>query len=251
VKDGGEKIFAAGFAVFAHLAVVGAVWGGTHLERSRQERRAAADDGKKNHIEAGLAVRSKSAKGRKSKQPQKDVARKVSPNDVTVKRDDKPADPNKPKPDEKDPLGDVDPESVFNKHRPGAEGDVDPATAEPGADDESKAGRADGSDFGTLEDAKGDPYVGELIGRMTTNPDIEIPATVPEGTGLVTYGCVRLSADGKIVEAELDPDHKSGNAAFNSAVLRRVKATTDMEAPVPDKLKKMLVENSACVPFRY
>ena len=60
-----------------------------------------------------------------------------------------------------------------------------------------------------------------------------------------------LSPDGKVANVQLDPEHKSGNAAFNSAVLRRLKLTTDMEKPVPDNLKGDLVEKWACVPYKY
>jgi hypothetical protein len=86
---------------------------------------------------------------------------------------------------------------------------------------------------------------------MTVNPELEVPSTVPEGSKLETYGCLKLNPDGKIGNVQLDPDHKSGNAAFNSAVLRRLKETTDMEQPVPENLRDMLVENWACVPYRY
>ncbi len=245
------KLVAMVTALVAHLGLAGFVWGASRFDHARLTARADATADKYEHIQAGLAVRSKSAKGRKTKQPQKDTQRKVAPGDVAVSRDDQKKDDEKK--DEKDPDAELDPESVFNKHRDGAEGKPtdDPAAEAPGGDEETKAGRADGSEFGTLADAQGDPYAGELAGRMSTNPDLEVPSTVPEGTGLETWGCVRLSADGKVADVELDPKHKSDNAAFNSAVLRRVKLTTNMESAVPPNMISQLVEEYLCVPFRY
>jgi hypothetical protein len=240
--------------LIVHFAVIGGLAVTGRCEADRLAKRANLEEEQLQHIEAGLAVKSKSARGRKSHQPQKDVQHKVSPNDIVVAKDDKskPPDDKDKKKDEK-PDNEVDPESVFNKHREGAEGKPtdEPAAEAPGADEENKAGQADGSDFGRLDKATGDAYEGELVGRMTVNPDLEVPSTVPEGTNLETWGCLKLSPDGKVANVQLDPEHKSGNAAFNSAVLRRLKLTTDMDKPVPDKLKGDLVEKWACVPYRY
>ena len=240
--------------LMVHFAIIGGLAVTGRCEADRLLREASLQEEQFQHIEAGLAVKSKSSKGRKSKQPQKDVKRKISPNDVVVSKDEqaKPEDKDKKK-DEPKPDEELDPEAVFKKHREGAEGTPteDPAVAENGADEESKAGQTNGSEFGRLDQAKGDPYVGELVGRMTVNPEIEVPSTVPEGTKLETDGCVKLSPDGKIANIQLWPENKSSNAAFNSAVLRRLKETTDMEQPVPANLRDMLVENWACVPYRY
>ena len=247
------KSIALAASLVGHFGLLIGVGMTARCESSRIEKKASLEERNLQHIEAGLAVKSKSSKGRKTKQPQKDVERKVSPTDVAVSKDDqqKPDDPNKKKDPPKDQ--EVDPESVFAKHRAGAEGTPtdDPAAETPGTDEEDKVGQVDGSEFGRLEKAKGDPYVGELVGRMTVNPELEVPSTVPEGTDLVTYGCIKLAPDGKIANVQLDPDSKSSNAAFNSAVLRRLKQTTDMEQPVPENLRDMLVEKWACVPYRF
>jgi hypothetical protein len=255
VREGLIQKLAMGFALFVHVAFLGGAFVTGRCEVEKKGTKASLGEQELQHIEAGLAVKSKSTKGRKTKQPQKDVARKISPNDVVVSKDDKakPEDKDKPKEEKPKPEDEIDPEAIFKKHREGAEGTPtpDPAVAENGGDEESKEGQADGSEFGRLEKAKGDPYVGELVGRMTVNPELEVPSTVPEGSGLVTYGCLKLSPDGKIANVQLDPDSKSGNSAFNSAVLRRLKQTTDMEQPVPENLRDMLVEKWACVPYRY
>jgi len=255
VREEAIQKVAIGLAVALHaLLLVGGYLAGQR-EVSAKSSKGSLGEQELQHIEAGLAVKSKSTKGRKTKQPQKDVARKISPNDVVVSKDDqaKPEDKDKPKDEKPKPEDEIDPEAIFKKHREGAEGTptTDPAVAENGSDEESKAGQADGSEFGRLEKAKGDPYVGELVGRMTVNPELEVPSTVPEGQGLVTYGCIKLRADGSIANRQLDPDSKSNNPAFNSAVLRRLQQTTDMEQPVPENLRDMLVEKWACVPYRY
>jgi hypothetical protein len=252
VTDAGAKKVGLVFTVLVHAALVGGVAAAAHFDKARIEARATQDDSKLNHIEAGLAIRSKSAAGRKTKQPQKDTHQAVKPTDLAVSNDpDAASKPKDKKP--KDQPEDIDPSAAMQHARQlGEKTDQSTQTStDPGAEDQSTKGRPDGSDFGRLEDQKGDPYVGELIGRMTVNPELEVPATVPQEGKLETWGCVKLSADGKIADAFLDPDHKSGNAAFNSAVLRRVKATTDMERAVPGTLKQMLVEEGACFPYRY
>jgi hypothetical protein len=246
------KSIALGLTLTVHFLVLGGGVVASRFQARALVARATLEEQNLQHIEAGLAIKSKSSKGRKTKQPQKDVRHKVSPTDVAVTKTDQTR-PEDKKKDDKDKTDEVDPESVFKKHRQGDEGkpSEDPATDAPGADEESKAGQANGSEFGRLDQAKGDPYEGELVGRMTVNPELEVPSTVPEGTHLETLGCIKLNADGSVANVELDPEHKSNNAAFNSAVLRRLKQTTAMEKPVPDKLRVTLVENWACVPYRY
>ena len=50
-------------------------------------------------------------------------------------------------------------------------------------------------------------------------------------------------------QSAIDPEHKSRNHAFNSAVERRLDQTTDMDKPVPDKLKPMLVGKFVCATY--
>src|SRR5947207_3009930 len=125
-------------------------------------------------IEAGLAIKSKSS-GKKSSLPTKDVQQKVKPPDgPTVATD--PTKAEKVDPKKKDqtytPPDAVDPKSVMDKYR-----NMDTGTAfskdNKAPDESNQAGAADGSEYGTLDKAKGDPYVGELIGRMTK--DFTVP----------------------------------------------------------------------------
>ncbi len=104
-----------------------------------------------------------------------------------------------------------------------------------------------GSEFGTLEDDKGDPYVGELIGRMTTDFGVQSMVTTK---GLETWGCVRIDGSGHIIDRSIDPEHKSRSYPFNSAVEERLRIATDMDKPVPAHLKKMLIGKFVCATFR-
>jgi len=79
--------------------------------------------------------------------------------------------------------------------------------------------------------------------------DFTIPSVVTE-EGLLTWGCVKLDADGKILDRKIDPDHKSRSHAFNSAEGERLKQTTDMESAVPVHLRAMLVGKFVCATYR-
>jgi hypothetical protein len=239
--------------VVLHGLVVGGCAVVGYIDHQKVDKRASLADEKYETIEAGLAIKKKSSGKPKSKLPQKDVAPKVkapAAPGVAMDADAKPTDPKeKKKPEEYIPPDKIDAASVFDKFRNVDTGEnAAMESVEPGTDAEDALGQEDGSEFGILDKAKGDPYVGELIGRMIK--DFTVPSVVTD-TGLETWGCVKLADDGKIDEWKLDPDHRSKNHAFNSAVEDRLKATTDMEAPVPDHLKKLLVEQFACVKFKY
>jgi hypothetical protein len=244
VTDGKAKTIAIVVTVAVHAGLGFAVARATAAETDRLLERESLADEKLEHIEAGLAMRSKSSKGRKTRQPQREVERKTSPNDVAVNRDDTQKKPDDKEKKEKDPLGEVDPESVFNKHRQGAEGTAEPTTAEQGSDEESQEGRTDGSDLGRLADPKGDPYIGELNDRL--HEHWEVPSTVTD-ENLVAYACIRLDAAGQRAEVQYD---KSGNATFDAAVERSVKAASEMETPVPDHQVGALVKGRLCFAFR-
>jgi hypothetical protein len=243
--------YGAIFAVVVVGALVTASLVGAHFDKKKIEERNKLGDEQYQTIEAGLAIKKKSTSGKKSRLPQKDVAPKVKPPQAPGIATDPNAKPSDEKKDKKDeeyiPPDKRDPSSVFDKYRNVDTGETAPTDGQSGGDDENVEGQEDGSEFGTLERAKGDPYVGELIGRMTK--DFTVPSVVTE-TDLVTWGCVRLAPDGKIKDREIDPDHKSRSHAFNSAVEDRLKKTTDMEQPVPEHLHKLLVEQYACVPFK-
>lgn len=232
-----------------HLGVFGAVWGMNALDKKRIEDRARLSD-QVVVIEAGLAFKKKERRGRRSRLPQKEQAPKVKPQDVSVTRD-ATAKPETRDKKERAPADKLDPESVFDKYR-NVETVGDSANVgSGGGDDVDQEGSDLGSEWGTLDQAKGDPYVGELVGRMTQNPPITVPSVVPRGEGLETYGCVRLAPDGSIVGRVVPDEHKSANRVFNRAVEERLKITTDMDRPVPAHLKELLIEKGICVPYRY
>ncbi|MFH0902847.1 MAG: hypothetical protein V2A73_19635 [Pseudomonadota bacterium] len=234
--------------LLVHLGVMGGVWGMGILDRRHVARRVAAlqDDGFVS-IEAGLAIRASSAAGRKTSLPSKKgtvkqqsaeasgVARNLEESRVS---------------EAKKTTEEIDPEAVFNKYRQVQTDEVGENTGGKGEDPEERAGAEDGSEWGTLEEAKGDPYVAELVGRMTTNPELVVPSLVAD-TGLLTLGCVRLDSAGKIIERTVDAEHKSRNATFNRAVAQRLKQTSEMEKPVPEHLHELLVKRGICVPYRY
>ena len=237
-------------ALVVHVGVVGAVWGVGAMgmdEPGHEGRRLEA-------IEAGLAFRKKSAQGqKKSRLPQKKFDRAVkAPDGPTLTRDDtvKPPKEKTDKDSEPPPPDMIDPSSVFDKYRnldtPGKE-----ALVGEGTSDDSQEGTDEGSDYGTLEDAEGHPYVGELVGRLTTNPDPEIPSLVPKGTGLVARVCLRMASDGRIASLEMPDEMKSSNSRFNSAVYKRARETSGMPTPVPNDLNDLLVERGICIGYKY
>lgn len=242
-SDTGAAVWGIAVTLFLHAAIGGAVFFMNELDRSHVEKQKEEPF---TSIEAGLAIKQKSQAGKKSALPQKDVAAKVKPPDaptVSKNADAVPKDePKKKKEPDPAPAQDTDAKSVFDKYRRVDTGDTQGGDKQ----DQNKVGDPNGSEFGTLERAKGDPYVGELIGRMVT--DFVVPSVVSD-QGLTTWGCVKLDADGKITDRAIDPDHKSRSYAFNSAVEERLKLTTDMEKPVPSHLKKMLVGKFVCATY--
>jgi len=196
-------------------------------------------------IEAGLAIKHKAA-AKKSPLPSKEVTEKVKPPDApTVSKNAEaiPEEKPKKKPDYV-PKEAQDQKSVFEKYRNLDTGSL--TSKAPGHADSNQGGSEDGSEFGLLERAKGDPYVGELIGRMTV--DFVVPTVVT--AKVAAWGCVKLDVSGKIAERFVDPQHKSRSAAFNSAVEERLRRTSDMDKPVPSHLKELLVKQGACVIFK-
>jgi len=192
-------------------------------------------------IEAGLAYKKTTQK--KKRQPQKKKNPKVKPKEtVGVSRDaDKEPAPKK-KDDRKPPPPDfVDPSATLDKFR---NIDIDEEPTDVGIDpDEEDDGSDEGSEWGTMADAKGDPYVGELAGRIQKawrRP------TLDTGKGEV-FGCVTLSAKGRIVDRQLD--QKSKNSTLNRSVEEALRNATQMDKPVPKHLKELLTVKGICFRF--
>jgi hypothetical protein len=199
-------------------------------------------------INAGLAIKSKSTSGQKSRLPQKEVAKKSRPDAPGIVRDEKlktPEDKTKDK-DDPDPLDDLSFEEIAKKNRKDLPAGDTASTTGTGSDDVNEEGDPNGSEFGTLLKAEGDPYVGELVGRMKKN--FEYPKLVDQTVEV--WGCVKLDGSGKLLDRQLDPGRSEGPAPFVSAVRKALDETTDMEQPVPDHLKKQLVGKFVCTNFK-
>lgn len=150
----------------------------------------------------------------------------------------------KPKDEKKDKTLPVEPDevdinSILNKNRK-----QDEDLSDTGSDEVPVEGSASGSEWGTERDAKGDPYVGELKGRIYDA--WKVPA-LETGTG-VALGCVRLDSDGIIVDRELKKRSKNSN--LDRSVEVALKESTGMESPVPDHLTALLTERGICIKFR-
>jgi outer membrane biosynthesis protein TonB len=138
----------------------------------------------------------------------------------------------KPKKDE------IDINSTLEKNR-----QQDEDLSSTGVDEVPKEGSADGSEWGTERDARGDPYAGELRGRIQSVWNV--PA-VETGAG-VAQGCVRLDEDGKIVDRAVRK--KSGNANLDRSVELALKQAPDMEEPVPEHLIDLITVKGICFRF--
>jgi outer membrane biosynthesis protein TonB len=138
----------------------------------------------------------------------------------------------KPRPDE------LDPDSVLEKNRVQ---DEDLSTT--GVDEVPTEGAADGSKWGTEKDARGDPYAGELKGHIYSVWSVP---SVETGGGEV-QGCVKLDADGKIVDRLVKK--KSGNATLDRSVELALKQAPDMDDAVPDDLISLMTVKGICFRF--
>jgi hypothetical protein len=188
VSDGRMHALGLTMTIAVHVGVLVAIVVMNHIEHARATK---IEEKPYQAIEAGLAIKKKSTSAPKSKLPQKDQPPPVKPPDapkIATNPDVVPQPKDKKKEAPPDQA-----ESVFDKYR----------KMDTKANEEVETeGADDGSEFGTLERAKGDPYVGELIGRMTT--DFIVPSVVSD-RALKTWGCVKLDADGKITDRALDP----------------------------------------------
>lgn len=189
-------------------------------------------------IEAALAF--KEVKN-ESKQPQKQKKRKFRPKKADKLSRDAEKTPEQKEEDE--PLtpdpDEIDPESILDKNRK-----QDDDLSSTGVEEVPTEGAADGSEWGTEADAHGDPYVGELKGRIY---DVWKVPTLETGSGHA-LGCVRLEEDGTIALRELK--ERSENSNLNRSVELALKESTDMEKPVPDHLKDLLTVKGICFNFR-
>jgi type IV secretory pathway VirB10-like protein len=190
-------------------------------------------------VEAALAF--KSAEPQKQPEMPKNVP--PPPEEITgVSRDETKVVEPKPedkKPD-KPPPPDVNIADVLRKNR---RYDPDEEIRTVGADDTQTGSSGPGSEWGTEKEARGDAYVGELRGRVQTV--WKVPS-LEKGSG-TTLGCVRLDADGKIVDRKVWK--KSGIANLDRSVDEALREATDMDKPVPDYLMNLLTKKGICFRF--
>ncbi len=190
-------------------------------------------------IEAALAF--KSAEKKRLPQKEKQVTQ-PPPDAPKVAPPDTPPPPPKPEPPKKEepppPQDEIDPEKTLRDNRI-----ADPEAGKTGSDEPEQQGNEDGSEFGTEIDATGDPYLGELRGRIEAawnHPSLDT-------VGGSVLGCVKLSPDGRIVKRELRD--RSPNDTLNRSVTLALKNASDMDKPVPDHLLKLLTGDNACFRF--
>lgn len=209
-----------------------------------------ADDGVKKFlvIEAALAYQSDDA----TNQPQKPRAKKRSA-PVEKAADPKltanPLDPQA-KPPDKPEAAQEDFAKQFEEFRDmrqgqddGDESDVpDDSTAE-----SAPAGQFDGSKHGFAEVNKGDPYIRELMGAVYKAWSV---VSLEKGTD-AAVGCVRLAADGAVVDVKLW--EATGNTNIDLAATNALEALQKQrkpgEAPVPAYLVRELTMQWTCFKF--
>jgi hypothetical protein len=197
----------------------------------------ATDFGKAETIEASLAFKEVKPK---NKQPQKKKKEKFKPvpEDGASKVEEFKPDEKKPEKTLRPEKDEIDFNSILNKNRK-----QDEELSDTGSDEVPVEGSASGSEWGTELEAKGDPYVGELKGRIYSA--WKVPA-LETGVG-EAIGCVRLDAEGVIVDRELKKRSKNSN--LDRSVEVALKDAPAMESPVPDKLKTLLTVNGICFKF--
>ena len=222
-----------------HGALIAVIIGGHHvgcLGSGTGEAEASGQFKDSRVISAGLA-RKKVEK--KSRQPQKRKKKTFKPNQgQKVTRDENAPTAKKKKDNLRVKPDEIDFKSVFDKNRV-----QDDDLGTKGVDEVPVDGSATGSVWGTEKQAHGDPYVGELRGRIWS---VWRVPSLETGSGKVE-GCVRLAEDGKITARETRK--KSKNSNLNRSVYLALKNAPDMDKPVPAHIKQLLVVEGICFEF--
>ncbi len=236
MRDNQSIVSGLGATVLLHLFVVGLIGASGYFGNSDADAQET-EFSQAQTIEASLAFKEVKPK---NKQPQKKKKKKFRPkkedgaskNDKLVPKKEKKDKPLKVEEDE------IDFNSILEKNRK-----QDEELSDTGSDEIPVEGSAQGSEWGTEKDARGDPYVGELKGRIYS--EWKVPSLEKEGGTAI--GCVRLDEDGKIVDRELKKRSKNRNLARSVDVA--LKNAPDMETPVPAKLKTLLTVQGVCFKF--
>lgn len=184
---------------------------------------AAKDDGPQlkdmQVIEATIAY-----KKSPTKQPQKQTQPTPTidkPEGVSRDENKKPPEPKK---EEKKPeQAKIDPNNPFGKFTRPSEDDGKPTT--------QPLGDFNGSEKGFAPESKGDPFFGRLRADMNFQfPEIAKASSIP-------VGCIRIQADGKIVDTKFDQKGDDDlQTAAEAAMNELVKARRANPEPVPTHL---------------
>ncbi len=238
MRDTPSIVSGLAFTVLLHLFVVGLAstttdgfgCGGGDASGSTSFEQAET-------IEASLAFKEVKPK---SKQPQKKKKKKFRPNKQDGASKEEKLDPKKKPKKETVPVDvdEIDINSILDKNRK-----QDEDLSDTGSDETPVEGSPNGSEWGTEKDARGDPYVGELKGRVYSV--WKVPA-LETGTGKAT-GCVRLDKEGVIVDRELKK--RSKNTNLDRSVEVALKNAPAMDKPVPDALVNLLTVKGICFNF--
>lgn len=176
-------------------------------------------------IEASLAYKSPEKQPR---QPQKRRAPRptAEPTETKISRDET----RKPEPQKEKEEEDFAKQfEDLKRQRQAAEEELEEGPAEP-----QQGGEFNGSERGFAEVSKGDPYMQELAGLVFAAWEVPSLET-GEGTAI---GCVRLGADGSIVDTRLWQETK--NANIDRSVKLALRGAQEQrkpgEAPVPRHL---------------
>ena len=235
-----NQSFTAGllFTIAVHSVVLGLVLSrGERAGCGSNHAKGSTNFAQAETIEASLAFKEVKPK---NKQPQKKKKKKFKPKtDDGASKEDKVKPEKKPKDESLTPKEEeIDINSVLNKHR-----QQDDDLSDTGSEETPVEGSPEGSEWGTEKDARGEPYVGELKGRIYSV--WKVPA-LETGTGKA-IGCVRLDKEGAVVDRELKKRSKNSN--LDRSVELALKEAPAMEEPVPDHLVTLLTVRGICFKF--
>lgn len=193
-------------------------------------------------IEAALAYKKKDAK---TKQPQKRKKKKYKPSEEKFSRDENATPKEEPKDKPKAKPDEIDPMAILQKNRELMEDDT---ASDTGSEERLDEGSVFGSEWGSGDKNKGDPYIGGLLARMQRTFEAEAPGFI--GAGKTVWGCVKLDKDGKVAESDIPDEGRSDVPALNSAMQQTLKKVPEMDQPVPAHLTKLLTEMGVCFRFK-
>tara|TARA_R110002073_G_scaffold256849_4_gene419531 strand:- start:56027 stop:56749 length:723 start_codon:yes stop_codon:yes gene_type:complete len=238
MRDTPSIVSGLAFTLLLHIFVVGLASTTTDgAGCGSGEASGSTDFAQAETIEASLAFKEVKPK---NKQPQKKKKQKFKPNQEDGASKNEKLDPEKKPKKETVPVDkdEIDIASILDKNRK-----QDEDLSDTGSEETPVEGSPDGSEWGTEKEARGDPYVGELKGRIYDA--WKVPA-LETGTGSA-LGCVRLDKEGAIVDRELKK--RSKNTNLDRSVEVALKDAPAMDKPVPDALVNLLTVKGICFNF--